>query len=422
MVLVGLLFGALATQAIWVAPAAADDGGAVTDVYLPISANQQPLANRMGFGITGGQLISDFPNASQLKAGIYLDWVSRSAAARPDGIQYAQMVRVHQKLQCGDRWNYDRVACPYVQPTDQESSYVFFPSAATITSIAQANKGSLWLVGNEMERKDWLDCGPRDAQGNCISPKSIGQDEILPETYAIAYHQIYGIIKAADPTAQVAIGGVIQATPLRLQYLTKIWDYYEQRYGEKMPVDVWNFHSFVLPEKLNERGADIPVGVSATEGLYNDPSTCNINKANNDPTPYSCPIHIDLNILDQQVRAMRQWMKDRDQQQKPLINTEYGALYPNTFIGIDPNDGATIHNYMLGTFDYFLNTKDCSLGWEADDCRLVQRWVWYSLENRYAAVNTYTTLLNPDTGELTEAGQKFRQYAIDHYKDMAAPR
>ncbi|MCB0080691.1 MAG: hypothetical protein KDE47_07175 [Caldilineaceae bacterium] len=421
LVVLGVLLAAMKTPTVWAAPRAVDDEGTATDVYLPITLNQQPLANRIGFGITGGQVLNDFTNSSQLKAGIYLDWLTRGTPTRPDGIQYAQMVRVHQKLECGDRWNYDRVTCPYVQPTDQESSYNFWPSEATIKTIAQANRGSLWLVGNEIERKDWLDCGPRDAAGKCIDPKSIGQDEILPETYAIAYHQVYNIIKAADPTAQVAIGGVIQATPLRLEYLTRIWDYYEQKYGEEMPVDVWNFHSFILPEKLNGGGAEIPTGLDATEGAYSDLSICNTYKPKDDPTPFSCEIHIDIDVIDEQVRALRQWMKDRGQQEKPLINSEYGALFPNTYMGIDPADAARIHNFMLGTFDYFLNTKDCDLGWHADDCRLVQRWVWYSLENRYAAVNPYTTLLNPDTGELTEAGQKFRQYAIDHYGDMALP-
>ena len=33
---------------------------------------------------------------------------------------------------------------------------------------------------------------------------------------------------------------------------------------------------------------------------------------------------------------------------------------------------------MIQTFDYFLNTKDCNLGYAADQCRLVQRWNWYS--------------------------------------------
>ena len=41
-----------------------------------------------------------------------------------------------------------------------------------------------------------------------------------------AYHELYTLIKGADPTARLAIGGVIQATPLRLEYLTKVWNEY----------------------------------------------------------------------------------------------------------------------------------------------------------------------------------------------------
>ncbi len=69
-----------------------------------------------------------------------------------------------------------------------------------------------WLIGNEMDRVDF---------GSDYCSR---QDEILPELYAQAYHEIYYAIKSADQTAQVAIGGMAEFTPLRSQYLERVWN------------------------------------------------------------------------------------------------------------------------------------------------------------------------------------------------------
>jgi len=147
----------------------------------------------------------------------------------------------HQDLTCPlnseNAWNRD--VCPYAEP----HSYQVKPSLTDIGAVAQAQPGALWLVGNEIDRRDWY-------RG--------GQDEMLPELYATAYHDIYTAIKAADPTAQVAIGGLIQATPLRLAWLDRMWESYTQQYGTDMPVDVWNVHNFVLREVFQNYGANIP--------------------------------------------------------------------------------------------------------------------------------------------------------------------
>ena len=74
------------------------------------------------------------------------------------------------------------------------------PSTADLRDLAAHNRGLTWLIGNEPDVK-W-------------------QDNTAPEVYAIAYHRAYEAIKAGDPTAQVAIGGISEVTPLRLEYLT----------------------------------------------------------------------------------------------------------------------------------------------------------------------------------------------------------
>ncbi|MDQ3250580.1 MAG: hypothetical protein M3Q45_15415 [Chloroflexota bacterium] len=391
-----------------------------TTQFLPLINNDYtPLATRIGFGATRYP-ISRYPDVRQLQAGWYVDWAVQSNPVQPAGTEHAQLVNVHQKLACGEFVNGDRAACPYVQPL----TYVYQPDQTTIEAAARTNPGQLWFIGNEMDRIDWLYCAEFEPDGRtCKSGKlrSGGQNEIVPETYAQAYHDLYAIIKTADPTARVAIGGVIQATPLRLQYLTLAWNAYQTQYGVDMPVDVWNVHNFILREQKNGYGAAIPPGLPGdpTVGAY----------VGNDCT------HVDQTVFDQQIRAMRQWMKERGQQEKPLVVNEYGILFahtpfaPNNDGGkckINFNDETVVHTFMLWTFDYFLNNKDCSLGYTADECRLVQRWLWFSLDhleqdangNSLAGFNQHTSLFNGTTLQMRKAGELFKQFVVEHLSEL----
>jgi len=386
----------------------------ITDAkqFMPFIANDHSwLATRMGYGVTTYP-ISRYPDIRTLHGGWYVDWAVQVEPVQPGGIPHAQVINVHQKLACGDLVNADRAACPYAQPLD----YTYSPDQATIEAAARAHPGQLWFIGNEMDRVDWFFCEEFQPNGRDCKPgrlKSAGQNEIVPETYARVYHDLYTIIKTADPSASVASGGVIQATPLRLQYLTIVWDTYKAVYGQDMPVDVWNVHNFVLREQQNGYGAAVPPGLpgNPTAGAY----------MGNDCT------HTDHTAFANQIRAMRQWMKDRGQQEKPLVVNEYGVLYMHT-PGVPNNDGGNcrinfnnetlVHDFMLWTFDYFLNTKDCSLGYTADECRLVQRWLWFSLDNLtqdstgrpVAGFNPHASLFNGSTLQITKAGELFRQF------------
>lgn len=356
-------------------------------IYLPVVTAQPSVAERIGFGLTSPPL-NRYPNIESLGARWYLDWQVKLAPERPNQMDYVQMVRVHQKLACGAWFHSDHNLCPYTTPHD----YVYKPSQATIEAAAKANPGSLWLIGNEMDRIDWAYCAEWEG-AFCKKVAYNGQDEMLPATYAVAYHDLYHIIKAADPEAQLAIGGLIQATPLRLQYLTEVWNAYTQTYSVTMPVDVWNIHNFIIQEKGQSWGAEIPPGISATEGAYvGHPET-----------------HINMKIFGEQMRAFRQWMKDHGQQDKSLVVSEYGVLFHNDTMGL-PDDPTLIHDFMIATFDYFYQTKDCELGYQADECRLVQKWNWYSLDDTWGNFNPYSRLYDPATLQITAAGERFRAY------------
>ncbi|RME51932.1 MAG: hypothetical protein D6790_19205 [Caldilineae bacterium] len=359
-----------------------------------------PPALRIGYDVdvsAGSDLTSSVVRS--LGTGGVMDWTARRTPPTPAGVEYVQTVRVHQALTCPlwseNAWNRD--ACPYVEP----HSYLTRPSITEVAAIAAANPGALWLIGNEMDRRDW---------------HLGGQDEMLPELYATAYHDLYTTIKNADPTAQVAIGGVIQATPLRLQYLTRVWDAYRAQYGTDMPVDVWNMHNFILREVWNDYGADIPPGIphTTTDGrVYSSDWT-----------------HIDMSIFDEQIRAFRGWMAERGQQEKPLIVSEYGVLYSHCAewhwngsdweCRKDFNDQQVVIDFMLATFDYFLNARDCSIGYVADGCRLVQRWFWFSLDHG-STFNPHASLYDPKSNQLTPAGAAFRDWVAAHRADLSLP-
>ena len=272
--------------------------------------------------------------------GWYLNWRVDQAPARPKGIKFAQMVRLREDG--------------------------FFPEPAVITATARLNPGSLWLIGNE--------------------PDVPEQDNVTPLQYARAYHTLYGVIKAADRTAQIAIGGVAQATPLRMAYLDRILSTYLNLYGEEMPVDVWNVHAFVLREERGSWGVGIPRGFDVDQG-----------------TLYEVADHGDEEIFRQQIVDFRRWLAARGQRNKPLIVTEYGILMPPDY-GFPPD---AVSRFMVDSFDFFLNARDSEIGYGADDNRLVQAFCWFSAGDTMFPTSN---LFDPATRAITPLGQRFQEY------------
>jgi len=262
-------------------------------------------------------------NASSLNLGWYLDWRTQTSPPRPGGIEYIQVLHT--------------------------SDGGYSPSEAVLETVIAANPGALWLVGNE--------------------PDCIWQNNTLPQNYARVYHDAYTFIKAQDPTARVAVGGIVQPTPLRMEYLDIVLDEYAARYGEPLPTDAWNIHSFILREEHNSWGCEIPPGIAADQGML-----------------YTLDDTDSLDIFQQRLVQFRYWMHDRGYRDTPLIISEYGTLLP--YYGPlyydsegNPFDEARARDFMYGTFDFLLTASDPDLGYPADEDRLVQRWLWYSLDD-----------------------------------------
>ena len=297
------------------------------------------LQQRLGLGAASGPVSQDL--ATRLGFGWYLDWGASPGRFRSAETDYMPMIRLK----------------------DGEPK----PSDGALLEAVDAYPGAVWLIGNEPDVK-W-------------------QDNVTPDAYAEAYHELYALLKARDPTCQVAIGGVSQATPLRLRYLDRILDTYLTRYGEPMPVDVWNVHNFVLREERGSWGVDIPPGMTEQAGMLREIDD-----------------HDDLEIFEQQIVSFRRWMAERGQQDKPLIVTEYGILMPTDY-GFGPE---RVERFMLGTFEFFRTAVDPALGQPADGYRLVQRWCWFSLsDERYPTGN----LLHSSGERLSPLGEAFSEYA-----------
>ncbi|MCB0062795.1 MAG: hypothetical protein KDE19_11790 [Caldilineaceae bacterium] len=309
---------------------------------------------RFGFNVArdGGRHIDDY-NVSPLHAHWYLDYFAQEVPSQPNGMVYAQMIRSKD-------WQPQKIT----------------ETLTMIDAIVANNPGTLWILGNEPDRDK--------------------QDGQTPAEYAVFYHELYHAIKERDPNSRIAIGGVVQPTPLRRHYLDLVLAAYQSRYGTVLPVDVWNIHAFILREekKQGSWGASLPPGMDefAAEGKL-----------------YEVWEHDNQAIFQENILAFRQWMADNGYRDKPLVITEYGIL-------LSPLHGfpyEKVRDFMTGSFDYFLSATDAEVGYPADGNRLVQAWSWFSLN--YPPYDPETNLghngnlLTPQGG-LLALGQDYGQY------------
>lgn len=333
--------------------------------YQPITIQAQsqacppdPLA-RFGINVhlEAGKHLTSY-EYEQLNLGWYLDYSYRERSKDINGVNYAHVIR---------------------------TSFDTARLEKTIGPIVDANPGALWLAGNEPDR--------------------LGQDgeaDFTAADYAIFYHEVYTFLKNRDPSAQVAIAGVVQPTALRLKYLDTILAAYQSEYGTLLPVDVFNTHNFVMNERVIAQapsdilwGASIPPGFSVSDPLIR----------------YLHPQKAwDIELFKQQLHDLRQWMADNGYRNKPLVVSEYGVLLPE---GWDL-DGVGTVNFMTQSFDFMLSETNSTTGYPADGNRLVQRFSWFSLNFHDYDPSTGKGLpgamFDYDTGAMTAVGQAFRNY------------
>ncbi|HLF27034.1 MAG TPA: CARDB domain-containing protein [Anaerolineae bacterium] len=333
------------------------------------------------FGV--GEPVSGY-TVTPLNIGWHMDWSTQLTPSRPNGAEYVQVIRL---------------------APDLDSGYRFTPVTQTLYTIIDQNRGATWLIGNE--------------------PDSPWQDNLAPETYAQAYHHVYTLIKQRDPSARIGAGGIVQPTPLRFQYLDRVLNTYRQLYDEPLPADLWNTHSYILREidasdpqaqpkgPYEVWGAFIPPGMTATRGVLYEKSQM-----------------FSLGIFRQRLIDFRTWLRDRGYRDTPVYVTEYGELFP--YPPDTPGGGfhydemgmpiteARVAAFMTGTFNVLLNLTDPNIGYAADNNRLVQRWLWYSVSDTELG----GALFDPGTHQRRQLGNVFAAYtsALSPTVDLLAVR
>ena len=305
-------------------------------------------SDRFGVWDNAGQI--DRYAVARLHSGWYTSFGLSTDPSRPTGMAYVQTVRLSQDGPYGHR------ACSKCPTWDQ------------VRTVAQHNPGSLWLIGNEPDRQDLVDA----------------------DRYAELYHDFYAFLKSQDPHSQVAIGGIVQPTPIRLQYLDLILTAYQSRYGAAMPVDVWNIHNYVLREGATGWGCGIPPGT--------DPELA---------IEYGISDHDNTLFWTEHLVAMRAWMRDRGYRDRPLVISEFGIL----MFEIYDYDYPRVRDFMLETFDWLMAAVDEETGYPADNNRLVQAWAWYSLdEDAFEGFATRNHLFDPRSQAITPLGLEYGAY------------
>lgn len=374
---------------------AADDPPPSQFVFMPMALQEitqlppvgdAPLC-RYGVAASGDAQYSWLPT---WRAGWTLDFSTR--VSKPNiAAEYIQLISVSQR----------KAGCTYLD------GYTTRPALteAGLGNLIRSMPGSIWIVGNEPDR------GPNPE--NCLARV---QDDTYPEVYAQAYHDVYDFIKQRDLRARVAIAGLVQVTPGRLQYLDKVWQAYLDRYGNLMPVDIWNMHLYILPEAQPDGRpngiANIALGTDPALAMREsggDPSKCS------DPQVYCYAHHDDMSYFAQQIVAMRTWMKAHGQQSKPLMLSEYSILYPYEIdeygCFLQDEFGACftpdrVKTFMTRSFEYLENAIDSALGYPLDNNRLVQRWMWFSAY--FTGVGNVSNLLDSSLATLTPIGVQFQ--------------
>ncbi|MDR3576725.1 MAG: hypothetical protein P4L50_22910 [Anaerolineaceae bacterium] len=244
------------------------------------------------------------------------------------------------------------------------------PSQQLITLAARNDPGAVWIIGNE--------------------PDNIWQDSLTPEAYAHFYHDTYALIKSADPSARIAVGGISQATPIRLSYLDQVLADYRKDFGSSLPADWWTLHGYVLQEKHGSWGVDIPPGFSNQTG-----------------TLYTISDHGSVSLFETQIRAFRIWMAKNGYRNKPLALTEFGILLPQDF-GYTP---AVISTYLTTTFSWLDTASDNQTGYAQDLNHLVQKWAWFSLSDPTYSV---PDLVDLKSETLTMTGSAYSEWTKSH--------
>lgn len=329
---------------------------------------------------------SDF--LAEMRVGWVQNFTAQQISALPANIEYVPVVHVNQDILANDAGI----------TVERYPTYTTSPGLDELQRRLIEQPGQMWIIGNEIDRE-------------------YHQDDTEAYVYATAYHDLYYFIKQHDPSAQVATSGLVGVTPGRLQYLDQVLESYRnQNGGRQMPVDVWTFHDYIFSE-IRADGSPSYAGIA----LGTDPALAILDAENDDISlcprddVYCRSEHDSIDAFIGQVVAMRTWMADNGYQDKPLILTEVGLLFPYQVV----NGECTLKDefgncftperaaeFMTNVYAYLESAKDGNIGYPLDDNRLVQQWMWFSMPyDGDSAVYLPSLPVTLDSSQLTVVGQ-----------------
>jgi hypothetical protein len=197
-----------------------------------------------------------------------------------------------------------------------------------------------------------------------------------------------------------------------------MWDAYKTRYGAIMPVDVWNMHLYILPEAnpLGQPNAIANIALGTDPALARRESGGNGNLCPQ-TNIYCIAEHDSMAVFHEQVIAMRTWMAEHGQRDKPLILSEFSILYPYQIDGptcyLQDEYGncftpTRVKNFLNASLTYLKNTTSPTLGYPKDGNRLIQQSLWFSVNNQGGVGNVSDLVRN---NSLTQVGQAFKAFA-----------
>ncbi len=359
--------------------------------YLPLARGAAGGAGNCRYSLAAlGPLQSSL--VDDLNSGAYLDF-GYSGALIPSA-QYLPLVVVHEDKN-GSNYLGTYTTSPSIETADPNSP-------GSLLYWLTQRPGQLWTIGNEVERTF--------------------QGDMHADVYAQAYHDVREYIKQYDPAARTVVSGLVQVTPIRLAYLDAFWQAHIDLFGFPPEVDAWSMHLYILPEVTPDgvpnNIASVPVGLE---------HLASIAKKESGGNPAQCPLdevycfaeHDDMGVFAEQVTDMRTWMYQKGQRNKPLLLTEYSLLYPyeqdagSCFIQDEYGNCFTpprVQAFMDASLDWLESATDPTLGYPLDGNRLVQQWVWFSVNNTDQA-GSVSNLYEDNLSTIRPLGAMYRDRA-----------
>ena len=205
-----------------------------------------------------------------------------------------------------------------------------------LAEAVRENPSHWWLLGNE--------------------PNDPHQDNLSPEAYAAFFQRASTLIRANDVSCRIAPAGIANAD---WQWAQAFRESYRVQYGRWPRVDAWNIHNYVLEPQLDQ---------------------------------------LDVAEFQRRILTFRDWMKSIGESGKPLLLTEFGALYGTGHLGRPPEDPVRVQSYIGTVVDWLSETEH------------VQAWAWFSSWTG----GQFNGDLYTDEQSLTAFGESYRGALTQH--------